>query len=633
MKLLNRKNASGIGLILNFLLLFCQGSLAFSVQKVSPEERFIFDEAKRFLEEDHLAEGISSLELFYSNHPESPLAPDVLIELGIAYTDQKDLGKAVGSFRLFLEKFPKHNEINAVRYKLASVYLQMGSVPGEHQKNIENALLVWKNVTGEEAFKIPIYTRASEIYIDREEYINALRVFVQKKAMVLNLTEQVQMNSTIIAIIRNRLSTKELQTVSDEFSPRFPSDEATMQLIKTHDKNGIYYLEEKEGKRFLSLFPNHVYAPEVERLLDAVREKTKEKDYLIGVILPLSGKLEQFGMSALHGIELALKQFEAEFPQSGVGLVIRDRVESEAAIEAWLDDYSPIGIVGPLLSKEVSLVAPVAERGRLSVITPGATATDLPLMGVSVFRNATTPASQCRAIAEYALSQSDLKRFAILFQDDSGGKEWVRCFRSNVESAGNKVVFTQSYPPNGTDFKDAIERLKKFYQSLPDTGAASGKKEGGRFDSLFLPGDAKRVGLILPQLVFHGLKNIPLLGTMGWNDADFLKLVRNYAEGAVFVDGFFQESPHPLIRNFVKEYKEQFQEDPNLFSAQAYDSANMILGAIRQGAKTPSKVTAAIAQTEGMDGISGFISEMQEGEAIKKPFLIQVQKGRLVQVN
>ncbi|MEK7285774.1 MAG: ABC transporter substrate-binding protein [Nitrospirota bacterium] len=620
-----QKKTLRVSLLFCLVLFFGINPIAQSAPQASPEEQFILDESKRFIKDGHLTEGLSSLELFYTNHPESPLAPDALIEIGKTYAEQGDLKKAIASYRLFLEKFPKHPEANAVRFKLSSTYLQAGGKPGETDQNIEKALSVWNKIEEVSEFKNSIYTRASEIYIEREEYANALRVLVQKKVAVSSPAEAAQIGSAIIALIRNRLSTKELLTLASEFSPRFPSDEAMMQLIKTYDKNGIYYLEEKEGKRFLSLFPNHAYAPEVERLIEAIQEKIKENDYLIGVILPLSGKLESFGMSALQGVELALKQFKSEFPKSGVGLVIRDRVESEAAIEEWADEYAPLCMIGPLMSKEVNLIAPVVERGSFALITPGATAAKLPAMGTSVFRNATTPASQCHAISEHAVSALALKRFAIFSPNDTSGKEWVRCLRANITEMGGVVALVQSYAPHETDFKSTIEPLKKTYEKK------IGEQNG--FDAIFLPGDTKAIGLILPQLAFYGLKNIPLLGTMGWADPGFLKRAGAYAEGAVFVDGFFQESQNPVIQSFVQAYKEQFQQDPNLFAAQAYDSANMIFEAIKQGANTPSKVTAAIAKTEGLEGVSGFISEMKDGEAIKKPFLLQIRKGKLVQVN
>ncbi len=614
-----KKQALRIVFILFFVVLLPELGRPQTLPTASQEERLLFEEARRLIQDGHVEEGIASLDLFFLNHPESPLAPDVLIESGKASSQIGNLKKTVASFRLFLEKFPKEGRAHAVRSQLGYAYLGMGGV--------EEALSVWKGIAGQEALKIPIYTRAGEIYIERGEYANALHVMVQKKDMIADPIEAEPTLSAITAIIRSRLTEKELQAVASEWSPHFPADEAMMQLIKFYDKQGLPYLTEKESKRFLSLFPDHAYAAEVKRGISAIRAKIKENNYLIGVILPLSGKLAQFGTSALQGVELALRQFKDAVPGSPVGLVIKDSdengMESKGTLEAWLDDYLPLGIIGPMMSQDVKLIAPVAEKGRWALITPGATASDLPSMGRAVFRNATTPASQCRAIAEYATETLNLKRFAILSSNEHAGKEWVKCLRGHVGRMDGKIVIVESYLPNETDFKDQIRRLKKTYD----------KSEGGGFEAIFLPGEAQAVGLILPQLFFHDIKDVVLLGAMSWSDPDFLRLAGKYAEGAVFVDGFFEESQDPFIQKFVTQYQDQFHEDPNLFAAQAYDAANMILEAIRQGAATRSDVRAVIASTKEFEAVSGYISEMKNGEAIKKPFLIQVKKGKLVQVN
>ena len=605
----------------------------------TPEERLLFEQAKRLIQAGNVAEGISSLDLFFLNHPESPLAPDALIESGKVSAQLGNLKKTTESFRLFLEKFPKESRINIVRSQLSHAYLALGGtpltgqvtpsggVPSADQGGVEEALSVWKGIVGQEGFKIPIYTRAAEIYIERDQYANAVRVLIKKKGFVSDPVETETTTSGIVAIIRNRLSEKELQTVSSEWIPHFPSDEAMIQLVKLYNKKGILYLAEKESKRFLSLFPNHAYAPEAKQGISDIRTKVKENESLIAVILPLSGKLAQFGLSALQGVELAISQFKSVFPGVGVGLAVRDSDEggpdAKQALEEWLNDYMPLGIVGPLLSREVNQIAPMAESGRWALITPGASAATFPSMGRSVFRNATTPASQCHAISEYATNTLDLKRFAILFSNDRPGKEWVRCLRENVKLMGGKIILAEPYLPNETDFKDPIQRLKKAYEKSDDAG----------FDGLFLPGEASSVGLILPQLVFHDLKDVVLLGTMGWNDPDFLKRARKYAEGAFFVDGFFEESQDPFIKKFVSQYRKKFDESPNLFAAQAYDAANIILSAMKEGAMTRSNIRSAIAATRDFPAASGYIFEMKDGEAIKKPFLIQVQKGKLVQVN
>ena len=615
------------------VLLFPVWGTPQSPPTATPEEWLLFEESKRLIQNGNISEGISFLDLFFLNHPASPLAPDALMESGKASFQLGNLKKSIESFRLFLEKFPKESRANSVRSQLSYSYLAMGGASpaegglGADQGGVEEALSVWKNIVGQENLKTPIYTRAVEIYIERDQYAKALRVLIQKKGFVTDPIETNTTASAIVAIIQNRLTEKELQAVSSEWSPRFPTDETMIQLIKIYNKKSIFYLAEKESKRFLSLFPNHAYSAEARQGISDIRTRIKENEYLIAVILPLSGKVAQFGLNALQGVELALSQFKDEFAGVEVGLAVRDSVEGspddKTALEEWLNDYMPLAIVGPLLSREVHQVAPVAEKGRWALITPGASATELPSMGRAVFRNATTPASQCHAISEYATSNLGLKRFAILFSNDRSGKEWVRCLRENVKLREGQIVLAEPYLPNATDFKEAITHLKKAYEKSNDAG----------FEGIFLPGDASSVGLILPQLFFHGLKEVVLLGTMGWNDPDFLKLARQYAEGAIFVDGFFEESTDPFIKNFMMEYREKFHEDPNLLAAQAYDATNIILTALKDGATSQSDIRSAIAATHDFPAVSGYISEIKDGEAIKKPFLIQVKKGKLVQVN
>jgi ABC-type branched-subunit amino acid transport system substrate-binding protein len=160
-----------------------------------------------------------------------------------------------------------------------------------------------------------------------------------------------------------------------------------------------------------------------------------------------------------------------------------------------------------------------------------------------------------------------------------------------------------------------------------------GTEQGNGFDAIFLPGEARQVGLIIPQLAFYEGKDVVLLGTMGWNNAEFLKMVGSYAEGAIFVDGFFLGSSDPFIQDFIGQYREQFHHDPDIFAAQAYDAAQLILEAIKQGASTRSEVKEAIAAAADVPSASGYLYNIQDGEAIKKPFFMQVKKGKWVQIN
>ncbi len=584
----------------------------------SPEEMSEFQAGVNRIHKGELEEGVTQLERLLLNHPESPILPDILVELGQALLQKGDLKAAVNAFTFFLEKFPQDVRGPTVRFKLGVAYLSIGGEEGLH-----NALEVWNGVAGQEELKIATYDRVAEAYTERGEYLNTLRVLMQKRGLV---SDHQQIDPAVLSIIGNRLSEKELQSVVSAFRPNFPTSDAMVRLIDLYDEKEIYYRQEKEIEQFLALFPDHPYTAEAKNKRLAMRDKIKENRYLIAVLLPLSGKLSPFGVHALNGIDLAMRQFKEAVPDASVGLVVQDYGDEQgkAAFGEWLRDYQPLGIIGPLLSRDVSQVASVAEKGGYAVITPGASAAELPLMGKTVFRNAMTTRSQCHAIAEYAALTLNLKRFALLFPNERSGTEWAKCLSEKVTALGGKLVASESYPINETDFKEPILRLKKGKKSGP---------EGAGFDALFLPGEAKTVGLIIPQLVFYDIKDTVLLGSTGWNNPDFFKFSGLHAEGAVFVDGFYLESPDPMVEHFVSQYRGQFQQDPNLFAAQAYDATRLFLDAFQKGARTRQEVRASIAATKNFPAVSGHIFEMRDGEAIKKPFFIQIKKGKGVQIN
>ncbi len=246
----------------------------------------------------------------------------------------------------------------------------------------------------------------------------------------------------------------------------------------------------------------------------------------------------------------------------------------------------------------------------------------------------------CNAIAEYAVLELEIERFAVLFPDETLGRRWVDCFSDGVEKLGGEVVLIEHYPLNNTDFSNTILRLKNadlrqegVIDELENEESELEKIYIPGFEAIFLPADAVRAGLIIPQLLFHEFGEINVLGTNSWNSPEFLKLVGSYAEGVVFVDGFFKESPDPVVQKFVRAYQARYQQEPNIFAAQTYDATRMILAALRKGALSPAAVKAAISETVDFPGASGFIYEVVEGEFIKEPFYMSVEEGKFIQVN
>lgn len=607
-----------------------------STQSTDPDEELLLEQSRPFLEQGNIEQALASLENFLLRYPNSTLLPDVYLQIAAANRQQGELKRTVEALKAFLQNFPEEARLNDVRLQLSETYLALG--------DLNEVMAFWAEVPGNEEKKIEVYRKIAEAYTKQQDYLNALRVFVQIKELVLDPETNDAVRNEAVFIVRDKLQEDELQAIIKEYSKRFPADEAMLRLAELYDDKGDYYREERELKRYLSLFQNHFPSVMVKNKIDQIKDNIKSNRYLIAVALHLSGDLAVFRENALNGAQLALEEFKESLPGASVGLAVKDLGENssslEASLAAWLDEYRPVAMVGPLMSKVVERVTPIIEKAGLPLITPGATVSHLSGLGNGVFRNAITTRFQCHAITEYAVVTLGLKRFAVLFPNESYGIKWAKCISKEVLKLGGEIVHAEPYSINATDFSPAIRRLKETDLKKGGITEIQDQRRKNReisyspgFQGIFLPGDAEKVGLLIPQLVFHNINETVLLGTSGWNTPQFVRLVGSYAEGATFIDGFFQESPDPTVQNFVGRYRTRFQQEPDLFSAQAYDATRLILTALEGGAETPQEIKEVITKVKNFPGASGLIYGVKNGEMIKKPFFVQVHKRKFVQID
>ena len=302
------------------------------------------------------------------------------------------------------------------------------------------------------------------------------------------------------------------------------------------------------------------------------------------------------------------------------------------------------------------------------MITPTASSSELAQLSPYIFRNAATRELQGKYIAEYAVNSLGLRRFVVLHPLEEFGFELRDFFVKEVESLGGEVISVISYERSQTDFKKQIhemggiddddlrklvkEQVKNNLESkslgqngpmtrpLVEMGLWSGDEAQNlkvslelSYDAIFLPGFYDKVGLIVPQLVFYNIDNATLLGTSGWNSPELIKMTGKYMRKGYFIDGFFAQSKRPEVVQFVREYKNNFGEDPTLLSAQAYDAAKMFLKTIHSGAKNRLQVKKELLQIRRFQGVSGETTILSTGEAEKKLFAMKIVKKKIVEEN
>jgi ABC-type branched-subunit amino acid transport system substrate-binding protein len=149
---------------------------------------------------------------------------------------------------------------------------------------------------------------------------------------------------------------------------------------------------------------------------------------------------------------------------------------------------------------------------------------------------------------------------------------------------------------------------------------------------VFLPGRSSQIGLLTSQLLFYDVK-VGFLGNATWNGPDLLRLADRTVEGDVFVDGFFADSPNPTIHDFVVRYRLRHQTDPTSFAAQAYDATRLVLEAASQGATSGRAVRDQLMLSPNLPALSGPAAFGPNGTLDRRVFVIEVKKGKFVQVD
>ena len=381
-----------------------------------------------------------------------------------------------------------------------------------------------------------------------------------------------------------------------------------------------------------------------------MRTKFKSHPYSIAAIFPMSGKMAPFGTEVLNGIQLALERSKDAGEALSVGLIVKDTESERAAfleeLSSVLTDDRPLAVIGPLLSKNLPVMAELAERTHIPLITPSATVINPRRLGNYVFSTALTYAQQAKRIADYAVREQQYKRLAVLYPDTAYGRELTRLFIQEVRQQDSEIIATEAYKEGDTDFRAVIaklkaEDLKKYGLEVPiaNDPAKPTPQKGGKktkrmlyspgFDAVFIPGRSMDVGLLAPQLAFHDIA-VPLLGTNGWNTPDFARVADRSIEGSVFVDGFFADSASPVIQEFVERYRKRFQATPSLFAAQGYDAVRVVVEAIKRGATTGDAIHDYLMTQHDLPALSGPSSFSQDGILNRRVFVIQVKQGKFV---
>lgn len=334
----------------------------------------------------------------------------------------------------------------------------------------------------------------------------------------------------------------------------------------------------------------------------------------IGFFAPITGPAAADGASAQHAVELGVKEVNATGGIKGkkVELIVYDDrfspQEAVAIANKLIEKDQVAGVVSGSYSGPTRVTAPIFAKAGVPMVAGYAVHPDVTKAGESNFRNGFLGEVEGGAAGEYAVKVLKSKTPAVIYMDNDFGREISAGFIKRAQKLGAAIVARQVYKfPGEKDFRPFLTRIKE-----------------ARPDLIFAAGYYNEAALIVRQAKELGI-TVQILGEEGFDSPKFIELAGKDAEGVIIATNLDRDDPRPVVQNFLKNYKQAYNYDPDMVGASSYDAFKILVAAIEKAGTDRKAVIKALMETRDYNGLTGKLTRFVKGEVIK-PVQFQIVK-------
>lgn len=346
----------------------------------------------------------------------------------------------------------------------------------------------------------------------------------------------------------------------------------------------------------------------------------KEKEIKIGAITALTGPGAKYGESSKRGIDLAIEDANSSGGITGMKVTAiyedyqTDPKLAVSAIQKLITAHNIFVIIGAAGSSEILAMAPIAEKNKVILFAPSASAPDITQAGDFIFRNVASDIYEGSVMAEYAKNTLKVQRAAVIYINNDFGIGLKESFGKRFREIDGTIASEQSFNPDESDFRSQLAKIK-----------------ATKTNAVYIVG-FKEIGLLLRQSAELGVK-VKFLSFTMFEDPDILKVAGEAAEGVYFTSQAFDpENPYDIVQTFAKRFKQKYQVAPDIFAALSYDAARILISAIESAGYSSDKIKDALYRTKDFPGVTGTTTFDSNGDVVKPIGIKVVKDGQFVWV-
>lgn len=336
----------------------------------------------------------------------------------------------------------------------------------------------------------------------------------------------------------------------------------------------------------------------------------KEEDVIkIGVVLELTGDGAELGQDAKRGIDLAIQMINDNGGINGkkLNVIYEDSQTEPKTAVAGLNKLISMGdikiVVGALFSSSTLAMAPVAERNKIILISPGSSSPKLTNAGDYIFRIYPSDTYEGMLTANY-LNRIKVNNVAILYVNNDYGvglrDEFEKYF-------GGKILLSDSYAQGNRDFRQVLGKIKN-----------SGT------DWVYVPGYYNEIGYAMKQAKELNIK-LRVISNIGAADNSLFTIGGDAVNGLLFTSPKLPLESDSITVSFRNNFMKNYKSEPGFPALYSFDTILLLKEVFEINYNDVEMIKKSLYGINDFKGVTGKISFDENGD-VTKEFEIQIAK-------
>ncbi|MEA4811709.1 MAG: ABC transporter substrate-binding protein [Anaerolineaceae bacterium] len=354
----------------------------------------------------------------------------------------------------------------------------------------------------------------------------------------------------------------------------------------------------------------------------AAGDKTPIK---LGWLGALSGDSATWGTADKNGVALTVKQINDAGGILGrpVEMVYYDgkgdQLEYINVLKRLIYEDKVVGVIGQNTSGNQIAMAPIAEEGKVPIIStfatnPKVTVPEAGKLMKYTFRVCFIDPYSGEVTAKFVTQDLKAKNAAVLFDISSDYSTGVKdYFVKAFEALGGKIVAMEALKAGDVDFRPQLTRIKA---ANPDV--------------IIMPLMFKEVALSANQARELGITTT-LVGGDGWPSLQLLEIAGPAVEGSYYLD--HADVADPDLAEFRSAYEKEYNRAIEITAIMGHDALMLMKAAIEKAGKAePEAIRDALENIQGVKVLSGTINMDPEthNPKNKAAVIIKIENGKFV---